>query len=76
MSSQDDAKAMIKYILDLSVGVSYMLMEYYMTRPTEFQIVKMRLALAYKRACQTRADTWSDRAMSAATYYQRQRSIT
>jgi hypothetical protein len=76
MSRQDDANAVLKYILELSVGMTYMLMEYYSTRPTEWQLLKMHAALAVKRACQRRADYWQDKALGAATYYQRQRSIT
>jgi hypothetical protein len=72
----DDANAFLKQVMEIAIGASYVLMEYYSTRPTEWQLLKMRCALAVKRACQRRADVWQDRALDAATYYQRQRSIT
>ena len=72
----DDGNAVLKQVLELAIGVAYVFIEFYTTRPSELQLLKMRIALATKRVCQSRADAWQKRAHDAATYYNRNRSVT
>ena len=67
--ARDDKAEYVKILLDFSIGMSFVLIEYYSTRPHEWKLLKMKAAQNAMMFSQRMAGYWWDKAVHYATLY-------